>query len=550
MFHDISLYKVKDRSLYFLFTNENYNEKKIGFPEIKTKVNRYNTNYNDNKKYSVVLFEIFGNEFKEIIILIDNSLFIMPIKAKTTNENIFLFNQKLIEVKTKKEIKLNILNINEEFDIYYNYCKEKFAEFTAPPTKIKDDLLSSALYILKTNSTFSFFLTILIKFPKLYQNDWKFCEKLLLDIKYKGDLSIIDKKELYNIKIDDSMEYTVIIDIFSIFNDIDYLRQKIDEKNYNKERLFFNLSKYKVLFYNSLDMIQSYSFLISVSDSISNIKIVLKCINNFTDFINIINENKEHIIKLIKKIDKEERKNIIIINDYFDIRKIIEEGIKENVYNSLFCIKGIEMKSDIKIFFVSDFLLFNDKNNDEILLRNFIFNYFRGLKIQTKEFFHLIKNNLQYIKKFNNYEIFAIIDILSEFGKNDNFSFILAGLIKEINYDNIDNNLIKFFSQIKFENYLDNSDYNNILDFMINNLTNIKGCELIFILLNKLDQKNYLRKKEEKKNQMILSKKNQMILSKKIKFNDLLKMISQKVMMTHQMKAIKNLLKGKKNRMN
>ena len=41
---------LKGGGVYFLFTNENYNEKKIDFPTT-TKVNRYIIDYTVNQKY-------------------------------------------------------------------------------------------------------------------------------------------------------------------------------------------------------------------------------------------------------------------------------------------------------------------------------------------------------------------------------------------------------------------------------------------------------------------------------------------------------------------
>ena len=441
---------------------------------------------------------MLGYTSKEIKIKIDN-FHLKPIIINNENKNIFLFNQILIEENTKKEIKLNILNINEELDIYYNFNIKNLSN------QLVDVLLSSALYALNTYSTFSFYLSILTKFPKLYQERGNFCETLLLNIKYKGDLSRFDKKELYHIKMNgDSLRDSVIIDIFSIFNDIDYIRQKIKNEKKYKDCLFFYLEKYKTLFYNSLDMFQSYSFLMSVADSMNNIKIVLKCINNFTDFINIINDNKKHIIKLIGKTDKKKvvvdelvndeldndegdnndeikkTNNLIIIDDFFNMEKIYDEGIKENVYNSLISIKNFEAKYH-KI--ILNFFPHNNLRNEK-KLSDLIFSYYRGLIIPKKEFILCLNfNQLENIKKFNNHEIFAIIDITSDLVKDDNFNFILKSLIKEINYDNIGNDLINFFSQNKFENYSYNSEYNNILENLINCLGNINGfcCKLEII---------------------------------------------------------------------
>ena len=470
----INMFEQKKTRIYFLFS---YNDKnKIEFPSFKSS-NYFKSYKIDYKDENLELFEITGSISHGIQIKIDNNIYLLPI-TDTLKKNNFLFNKFLIKENSKLKIKLNSLNINEEFDIYYAFFNKKSNEAI-------NDLISSSLDLLKENSTLSFYLNIFMKHPKIYINN----EKILLDIMFPGDLSNLDIEYFKNILKNESIIYSDLEVIFYIFKDIDYIKKNITTNNY-KSLIFDCLDKYRKLFRNSVSIsFSTYSFLICESDSIQRIKSVLKCIDNFTDFINIINENKEHISKFIKNIKKDDlkklkdNKNLIIIDEFFDIEAIFSEAIKENTYISLISIREFETKNNQEILCI----LSQDFYKTESLIRKMIFLYFRGF--ETKKLLLFFNQKKDYLKNFsfNNYEILAIFDILYNGNVNDNF-IILEYLLKQINYCKIDNDLINFYSEMKLEVILGNLNYfEKIISTIIYNITNLKGYEFLFILINKIE---------------------------------------------------------------
>ena len=228
------------------------------------------------------------------------------IKAnENNNKKNFLFNQFLFDKDNKKKCKLNFFDIYEEFEIYYRIHYDQ-------KNKNKNSLkylISSTIYLFKNNkeeSSFSFFLTVLIKdTEKIFINIFnEEKDNILLNIKNKGDLTKIKNEEiklLFMLKINYKYEDVCLIYMILSENIVE-LKQLLKDNNISN-LMFKCLKKYKNLFSNSLKLFPDFSFLINMSDSLDKIKIILKCSNSLTDFIYLLNEKKEIISNYIEKMN-------------------------------------------------------------------------------------------------------------------------------------------------------------------------------------------------------------------------------------------------------
>ena len=371
MYSYILDFKIK---IIILFSHQNNKKNKITFPDIDIHSNQIE-NITEKKDISIELFELFINRYKEkftLEIMIDNKEFILNVDKVTKKTN-FLFDQKIIDKNTKEEKRLNCLNINEEFDIYYNYFKDK---------NDLESLIKSTLALLDEEkySSFSFLFHI---FSKCHHYISKLgINNILLKIKYKGNLSKYDNQNLYK-SIPEEFHFSPILIIYYIFNDIFKLKKFIDINENNIITTINFLYKYSNLFDKALEIFPAYSFLIDKAETIEKIKIVLKCSNNFSNFIYMINEKKEHISKYIT--DK-----LIIINDFFDLNNIFNEPFNNNFYKSLIELNEYEIKSKTKIL---DYFPEKLENLKDIqLIRRIIYDYFKGEKKKqlSKQLYSLI----------------------------------------------------------------------------------------------------------------------------------------------------------------
>ena len=103
------------------------------------------------------------------------------------------------------------------------------------------------------------------------------------------------------------------------------------------------------------------------SNSLEDIKSVLKYSKNLIDFILTIDEKKTQILKLITNSkENEDKTKLLIINEILNIDNIFNEPLNENIINALNRIKEFENKNN-KIF-----LNFYFQNNEKKIYSNFI----------------------------------------------------------------------------------------------------------------------------------------------------------------------------------
>ena len=313
-------------------------------------------------------------------------------------------------------------------------------------------------------------------------------KNILLNINKKGDLSKISKDELYKIFAKPEKNYLIIELIYCVFQDLERLKILISDFN-NKILLFECIQQFNLLFSNSFKLFPNYIFLIDIAKSINDIKSILKCSNKLTDFIYLINEKKEYIIKFIEK------ENEIVLTDFFNISKAFNESFDDHFYFTLNKIEEFENKNNKKIFhliyeksYLKKIIEFK-QDASIILIKIYIFLYLRHEIFTIKELINLIgifiSKNIEFL---NNFEIIEIIDILSN-DYNTKKDALLLGLVSAIKYEKLNKNLLSFFFKIKWENIIENSDnYASIVIHMINSLTNILNIEFIFIIIDKLKE--------------------------------------------------------------
>ena len=283
-----------------------------------------------------------------------NSKFIMEVSNKPlfikTNENLskgknFLFNQVLLDKNNKKLDKLNCFSIDEEFEIYYRIHSIK------NNIDSLKSLINSVIIIFEKRfeeSNFSFFLTMLMNDDlKIMEKEYKL-DSFLSKIKNRGDLSKISEDKISKIVsgIKDENFRQKILFIYLI------LSQNIKEPfkfiYANKVKYESNidcLDKYKNLFLNSVQLFPKITFLIHRTHSFDEIKIILKCSNSLTDFIYTVNEKKEEILEA----KRENKDNILILNEFFDLENGFNQNFDEEFYFALSNLREFEIKKNQNI---------------------------------------------------------------------------------------------------------------------------------------------------------------------------------------------------------
>jgi len=345
----------------------------------------------------------------------------------------FFFDLIFIEQTIKKEVKLNCFNIYEEF---YIYCK------LISQNDIKKLLISSTLDIFEKrqkNSSLSFFLIILLYSLKNNIKIINNIEKLLLNIQEKGDLTKINGQNLISqLKMYEkgSPFYDALL-IYSIFEKSNLL------KEIEKSIIFEILGKYRNLFSYSSKLFPDYSFLIKLSKSLNDLKIILKHSFGLSDLIYLLNENKEYIMENL--IDNKP----LALTDFID-EKTFSEPFEQNIYLALNDIKKYEKKINKKIF-KSNYneLITILKNKDDVTsqLRIILFAHQRKVFLDKEIIYHILwEKNL---KKLNDIELILVIDILlnNENKHSNTFKYFIQ-YINEIKFENIDENFKLFFSKI------------------------------------------------------------------------------------------------------
>ena len=90
------------------------------------------------------------------------------------------------------------------------------------------------------------------------------------------------------------------------------------------------------------------NFLFEISDSFSDIKIIMASSDNLIDFIILLNEKKEIVSKYIVK----ENKDILYIDEF--LKNLSEEKFDDNFYIALNSLKEFETKEKTKLIAISE----------------------------------------------------------------------------------------------------------------------------------------------------------------------------------------------------
>ena len=485
IYQDQGFFGGKRTSICFIISREENESLKI--MNGKNKVYNLGKIEKGQKNVYIDYIEIFeSGDSTDISIEINNKiLFIKDIKLN--GEQIFIFNNLLLKDKNKNIRKLNFFSFKEVFEIYYKIHSEK--------NKNSMKFLSNSIInFCQTNDSdidFSFFITIFTK--KLIRNELKVIEPILMNIKKVGDLTIISKKDLYQI-VQDNENILIIKLIYMMLQDVEELLKTIIDNKIAKQILFKYLGKMNY-FFGILELYPKYSFLIDISESIKEIKIILKCSKNFCDLIDIINEKKNKISELLKN-DKE----TIMIESYKikDFYKVFDEKL----YSTLNSINVFEKKSKIKLFdmVVGEYLakpLFNFQSLFEFC--NFaLILYLRNI-INFIEFWELFLNRkilgVVHLENFPKIIFLnALLENYSKIGENKLIKLSFISSIIGSNLEVISKESKMIFLRINWENILEGEiDYadtmrlfDDIFLIMLNSIDSIENFNILFKLIEKM----------------------------------------------------------------
>ena len=290
------------QSLFFLFSYElNKKNEKIDFSKGKIVKNIILENQlkKEENNYKIELYEIEMEKF--------NFFFLAPhinIKIGKDELNMEIPRDEMFMFNEKKDLKVNCLSIEEEFNFYYEFIKKN----NNNSKKTLNSLINSIFRILKgkkEHTTLSLLLNIIIiiseeEFLKKYEF---IIQKLLLNTDKKGNVSKINKDALYsklNSKPIFSKNYPYIdcIIAYIILEDRDKLREIIDFKE-NDTFIFDYLIRYKKLFENYIKFFPDYSFLIDYVSSSKELYNIFHYVKNLSEFIFLLDAKKENIFQLI-----------------------------------------------------------------------------------------------------------------------------------------------------------------------------------------------------------------------------------------------------------
>ena len=199
----------------------------------------------NEKTFNIYYIEIYEYErdSKTLNIKILNDSFYIKTDEKKDGRKIFLFNKFLLDKEEKKITKLNFFDIYEEFEFYYRI------HFEQKNKNSLESLISSAINIFKKDcgeANLSFLLTILIKDSFNIIDSKKF-EKILLNIKYKGDLNKIKNKEIKSYC--ETRKFKEIYLIYIILSEkIEELKNLLLINYLSKKMIFECFEKYNSLF--------------------------------------------------------------------------------------------------------------------------------------------------------------------------------------------------------------------------------------------------------------------------------------------------------------
>ena len=241
----------------------------------------------NEKTFNIYYIEIYESDSKTLNIKIRNDYFNIKTDEKIDGRKMFLFNKFLLDKEEKKITKLNFFDIYEEFEFYYRIHFEQKNQYSLK------SLISSAINIFKKDceeANLSFLLTILIKDSFNIIDSKKF-EKILLNIKYKGDLNKILSKEIKSYC--ETRKCKEIYLIYIILSEKNEEFKNLLLINYLSKKMIFEcFEKYNSLFKRFTQLFPIKNFLFEICDSFSDIKIIMASSDNLIDFIILLNEKK------------------------------------------------------------------------------------------------------------------------------------------------------------------------------------------------------------------------------------------------------------------
>ena len=533
---DVATFQKKEEVLIPSYTN--YNSYLLNISE-----------YSNNKdiKYNLCLFQIVSDEkIKKICINIKGKDFIFEIEKSINDEDDNTF---ILDDFDKESVNdLLKITMNDYFSEYLNYFFDE--KHHIKKTNIQRNLIKCLKSKISSTKDIKLSPKIILQFlhclinlhmsssaPNLDNIKIIHLEKdeQKLDKKFHVDSELVKNEFSYN---DQKKIFTILIKIYSKFNDINLLLEIINSENDEYGRIFLDLIfLHKQIKFNDLknrmNDNQIYMFQCSLFRAVSNqeeIEFIIRMRKGLENNLIIIKENLEHI----KRVKFREKKKS------FNKLKLDDPNKNDNIKNIVGILIGIvEFQKDYNIIEVKEIFgkmvdIYEDKNLEDYLLlqksfeiknidTNILNRYYKNIhekgmnmikknEMNTQEILNFIKNQDIYYSsdKYSKNEnrepkIFSYIKISSD---DENYKKNIE-LLKKSNllgiYNNSNPNLQEefysvFLNQIKkfndmtniFELFDDDSIKNILLNLihkklkeLINNIQDEKNIKISYEIINK-----------------------------------------------------------------
>ena len=459
------------QSLIFLFSYELNKKKKNDFSkgEIVKTIILENQFKKKNNNYIIELYEI-KIENSNILIFRDPYINIKKdnyeLKLKIDRDETFIFNE-------KKDLNANCLTIEEEFNFYY-----KFIKIDQDNSKILLNLLIKSIFRIlrgnKEHSTFSLLLTIITE-EEINKNINVYdIEKLLLNTEKIGDISKININEFFSknehLFFQEKVHpFTYFYLLYILLTNRHELRVFINDKE-KRNFIFDCLYKFKKLLKNYIEIIPDYPFLIDAAYSIKELLIIFFYIKNLSEFIFLLDNNKEHIFQLIFKDERD-----FWIEDFIKQKDgIFNENFDESFYISLININEYIINNYKRKLIIG----FKRDSNCGNFIHFILFNFFFSNEIIDKKYFmkYIHKYSKKKLNEMNNMEIIGLICIFYQL--RDKYSFkIFEELITILNKRKISDEYIKYLKKIDCNKEFEEEDiifYEKSISILLERIYNIK----------------------------------------------------------------------------
>ena len=430
----------------------------------------------------------------------------------------FLFD---VDISSKKKIDQTKLDTSEKMD-YFNEALSMQKEYE----KIKT-LYNDSINLCSKRPSFQFLINIFVKV-----HNTELCSKLLEIFGKKIDKLIENNKkenlQKYKFDFDQIIENRDdIVSKFSL-NPIDFYGLIFCYLNIcNKEKykeLFYKLSKKeegkKIIF----DVMLTYKLFLKKQIDISNellnefikystnkdFKIfkddALYYLNDINTFLEIIENNKVDIIKIknfetiqVLKINDDEDIKFGIINPKIEKMIVFSKEKKKLLLNlnykfweslakksSEISRDNIELCSTIRIILTNYYNMVKDILPEKDKIREEIIKTFKN-GIFTRQIDKIIKEYIANTPDINNKDIIELIRDYDEYYKNvKNEHYIKKRepkILEKIDLDKINENFIKMFKEMQFENIFAHVLKNYIM-VITNKIKKISDFDIIFKLIN------------------------------------------------------------------